>query len=75
MDRTTLTAALKPLGRRGLVKVAIDDDDKRSRRLVLTPAGRAALVVAMPLWEHTQTAIEGLVGNAGRLRAELQALC
>ena len=29
MDRTTLTANLKPLERRGLVKVSFDDADKR----------------------------------------------
>src|SRR5262245_66574027 len=29
-DRTTLTAALKPLQRRGLVTVAVDADDRRS---------------------------------------------
>src|SRR5215831_16574530 len=28
MDRTTLTAALKPLERRGLVTVTVDPDDK-----------------------------------------------
>jgi DNA-binding MarR family transcriptional regulator len=44
MDRTTLTAALKPLERRGLVKVVIDDADRRNRRLVLTSAGRALLI-------------------------------
>src|SRR5215472_12109087 len=32
MDRTTLTAALKPLQRRGLVTVMVDADDRRSRR-------------------------------------------
>ena len=31
MDRTTLTAALKSLERRGLVKVATDSSDRRSR--------------------------------------------
>src|SRR5882757_3470670 len=31
MDRTTLTANLKPLERRGLVKVTVDETDKRSR--------------------------------------------
>src|SRR2546422_4828958 len=31
MDRTTLTAALKPLERRGLVKVKADEVDRRSR--------------------------------------------
>src|SRR4030088_1210141 len=35
MDRTTLTANLKPLERRGLVTVSVDDADKRSRRLSL----------------------------------------
>ena len=41
MDRTTLTANLKPLERRGLVTVSVDAADKRSRRLTLTPPGRA----------------------------------
>src|SRR6478609_10724547 len=31
MDRTTLTAALKPLERDGLVAVTVDPDDRRSR--------------------------------------------
>src|SRR3954454_8519002 len=37
MDRTTLTAALKPLIRRGLVRVAPDPGDRRGRLLTLTP--------------------------------------
>src|SRR5208283_288408 len=44
LDRTTLTANLKPLQRRGLVKVKVDAADKRGRRLILTAAGRAVLV-------------------------------
>src|SRR3984885_5393649 len=40
MDRTTLTAALKPLERRGLVKVSTDPADRRGRLLALTPEGR-----------------------------------
>src|ERR1700741_3582541 len=36
MDRTTLTAALKPLERRGLVKVTADRLDRRSRLMSLT---------------------------------------
>ena len=39
MDRTTLTAALKPLERRGLVKVSPDPEDRRSRRIGLTRKG------------------------------------
>src|ERR1700760_2128284 len=40
MDRTTLTAALKPLERQGFLRVEIDARDRRGRRLVLTDAGR-----------------------------------
>jgi DNA-binding MarR family transcriptional regulator len=40
MDRTTLTAALKPLQRRDLVTVMVDVADRRGRRLRLTSAGR-----------------------------------
>src|SRR5690242_6499068 len=39
MDRTTLTAALKPLERRGLVRVSPDPNDRRGRLLLLTPQG------------------------------------
>jgi DNA-binding MarR family transcriptional regulator len=74
MDRTTLTANLKPLERRGLVRVAIDAADKRGRRLVLTPRGRAALAEAMPLWEQTEQSIERLVGDPSQLREDLLAL-
>jgi DNA-binding MarR family transcriptional regulator len=76
MDRTTLTACLKPLERRGLVAVAIDEADRRSRRLILTPAGRAALVAALPLWRREHAAIDRRVPAAGadRLRADLRGL-
>ena len=77
MDRTTLTAALKPLERRGLVTVSVDDADKRSRRLTLTPAGRVLLIAAVPVWEKEHAAIEGLLPQAhpDRLRADLRSLC
>src|ERR1700726_1354720 len=61
MDRTTLTANLKPLERRGLVAVRIDDVDKRTRRLTLTANGRALLSVAVPVWRQTQAEIDGLL--------------
>src|SRR5260221_8469121 len=66
MDRTTLTANLKPLERRGLVRVTIDDADRRSRRLILTPAGRALLASAIPVWRETHAAIDRLLprGNS-----------
>jgi DNA-binding MarR family transcriptional regulator len=76
MDRTTLTAALKPLERRGLVAVMVDADDRRSRRLKLTPAGRALLARAVPVWRSTHAEIDRLLPRAGseRLRRDLRAL-
>jgi DNA-binding MarR family transcriptional regulator len=76
MDRTTLTANLKPLVRRKLVKVMIDPTDKRGRRLVLTSAGRVALITALPLWRKEQARSERLIGgpNPALLRADLRAL-
>ena len=76
MDRTTLTAALKPLQRRGLVTVMIDADDRRSGRLKLTGAGRALLARAVPVWRRTHAEIERVLPRAGpdRLRRSLLAL-
>lgn len=76
MDRTTLTAALKPLARRGLVEVEVDPHDRRSRRMRLTPAGRALLASAVPIWRHTHAELDRLlpVGHPDRLRRDLKAL-
>ena len=76
MDRTTLTANLKPLDRRGLVRIKIDQDDRRSRRLVLTAKGRAALIDALPAWQEGHAAIApALAGRkTDRLRTDLRAL-
>ena len=76
MDRTTLTANLKPLERRGLVTVAADAADKRTRRLTLTAAGRALLCAAVPAWRRTHAEIELLLAGSrpDRLRADLRAL-
>jgi DNA-binding MarR family transcriptional regulator len=77
MDRTTLTAALKPLERRGLVKVAKDLSDRRSRILILTDKGRSLLARAVPVWEATHDEIEQQAPDIGwhELRKSLQALC
>jgi DNA-binding MarR family transcriptional regulator len=76
MDRTTLTANLKPLERRGLVTISIDDADRRSRCLALTPAGQALLVAALPVWQDQHAAIEALLTDVdpNRLRADLRVL-
>lgn len=75
MDRTTLTANLKPLERRGLVTVTADESDRRARRLALTPQGRALLVAAVPIWKRTHAALERkLKRGADALRADLMVL-
>ena len=74
MDRTTLTANLKPLARRGLVRAIVDDADKRVRRLSLTAAGRELLVAAVPVWRSEHAAVERELVGAERLRADLSAL-
>lgn len=58
MDRTTLTAMLKPLERRGLLRVEPDEGDRRSRRLVITDAGRDALVSALPAWRAVHAELD-----------------
>lgn len=76
MDRTTLTAALKPLERRGWVMLAVDPTDRRGRLLNLTPAGREVLSSAVPIWRRTHAAVERRLpnGDAERLRNDLRAL-
>jgi DNA-binding MarR family transcriptional regulator len=75
MDRTTLTAALKPLEARGLVAAA-PGADRRTRRLALTDAGRAALAAALPDWHATQVALAARLStpDAAALRAGLDAI-
>jgi DNA-binding MarR family transcriptional regulator len=76
MDRTTVTANLKPLERRGLIRIRIDRGDRRNRRLILTAKGRAALIAALPAWKSGHAAIEPALAsrNADRLRADLRAI-
>lgn len=76
MDRTTLTANLKPLERRGLLSVVPDPKDRRGRLLALTEAGRALLIQAMPVWESVHAALEAQLqpGEAAGLRAGLDRL-
>lgn len=61
MDRTTLTAALKPLVRRGLVSVAPDGKDTRARRLALTEDGHALLAGALPVWREEHDRVDRIL--------------
>lgn len=76
MDRTTLTAALKPLEKRGLLETMTDNKDRRLRRMKLTPAGYALLLRAVPIWTKTHAEVDDALGEGrpDRLRADLLAL-
>jgi len=76
MDRTTLTAALKPLQRRGLVEVRPAHHDRRSRELLLTAAGRALLAKAVPIWTREHARVEALMtpGAPAQVREALDGL-
>lgn len=76
MDRTTLTANLKPLDRRGLLETMVDPADRRGRLLKLTDAGLTLLQTALPIWKRTQAETENLLAETGAdsLRSGLRAL-
>lgn len=74
VDRTTLTANLKPLERRGLLTVAVDKDDRRNRVIALTARGRKLIRTAYPIWERTHEALEQPLKAPDRLRADLLTL-
>jgi DNA-binding MarR family transcriptional regulator len=74
MDRTSLTAMLKPLERRGWVEVLVDERDRRGRRPALTPEGRAALMRALPIWKREHAAVEAALADPDALREGLNAV-
>ncbi len=74
MDRTTLTAALKPLVRRGLVTISVNKKDRRTRLLTIRPAGRALLAKGFPIWRQAHLKLERDVSLPIALRAALLAL-
>jgi DNA-binding MarR family transcriptional regulator len=77
MDRTTLTANLKPLVRRRLVATMVDPDDRRGRLVSLTKPGRTVLREAVPIWRRVHKEIDCMLSLAADdkvLRAGLRAL-
>lgn len=63
MDRATLGHNLRPLETRGYVRVEVDEDDRRSRRISLTPAGRNILARAEKLWRKAQDKFNDTIGS------------
>jgi len=76
LDSSTLTAALKPLERRGLVQITSDPTDRRNKRLALTAEGREVLAAAVSIWKSTHLQVESQLKNSdpSRLRQDLQEL-
>jgi DNA-binding MarR family transcriptional regulator len=66
MDRTTLTRNLRPLEKRGLIRVQ-EGEDRRVRHVTLRPRGHEVLTKAIPLWREVQDRITAGLGE-DRLR-------
>ncbi|MDX8447741.1 MarR family winged helix-turn-helix transcriptional regulator [Mesorhizobium captivum] len=76
MDLSALGHTLKPLIRDGYVETFADMDDRRIKRVRLTPQGQAKLDEAIKLWSAAQQQFEDKVGaeQAAKLRAALDAV-
>lgn len=76
MDPSTLTAAVKPLARRGLLVVETDGEDRRARRLRITPEGVALMRGAASAWAQAHDEIEAALpeGAAQSLRDGLASV-
>jgi DNA-binding MarR family transcriptional regulator len=63
MDASTLTAAMKPLERRGLVRLIPDVEDRRSRLVQITAEGVALLGEAIRVWHSTHGDLDARLGQ------------
>ena len=72
MDRATLGHNLRPLEARGYVKIVVGQD-RRSREVSVTKAGRDMLAKGTQLWRRAQLAFEEAIGQdeSAKLRAAL----
>jgi DNA-binding MarR family transcriptional regulator len=76
MDRSTLGHLLRPLEKRGLVRLEVSERDRRSRAIALTQAGKAAVAKAVPRWASAQRRFERTFGEeaAFELRTVLKEI-
>ena len=76
LDRSALNHNLKPLERDGLLRVVVDPDDRRSRRIQLSKRGEAKLRQSLEAWEQAQQRFEAVFGakESAALRASLQLI-
>jgi len=64
MDRTTLTRNLKPLEKQGYLNILPGMQDRRSRRILLTDAGKKIQHCAMPYWRQAQNEMVNYLGES-----------
>lgn len=76
MDAGALAHTLKPLKRDGLIAIAADPDDRRSRLIRLTHAGKTKLAETDELWERAQVSFDAAFGpgKSRALRETMQVL-
>jgi DNA-binding MarR family transcriptional regulator len=67
MDRSTLGHLLRPLEKRGLVRLDVSEQDRRSRTVALTRPGKALVAKARPHWAGAQRRFEGTFGKEAAL--------
>jgi DNA-binding MarR family transcriptional regulator len=75
MDRATLGHNVRPLEARGLIRLEVGQD-RRSREVSLTKAGRDAVARGQRLWKQAQAIFEKEIGRdkAAALRAALDGV-
>ena len=73
LDRTALNHNLKPLQRDGLLAIAADAGDRRSKRVKLTRRGEIKLAESESAWLRAQDRFEAALGakEAAGLRKTL----
>lgn len=76
MDLSALGHTLKPLVRDGYVALIPDENDRRSKRVRLTPAGDTKAVETAELWQMAQRRFDEALGGekAAQLRDVLQTV-
>ena len=76
MDRSGLGHTLIPLERDGLVALAVNSSDARSRHVVLTVRGKALQKKATAMWARAQRTFANVVGRreAAKLQSTLLAI-
>jgi DNA-binding MarR family transcriptional regulator len=72
MDRTTLTADLKPLETRGFLEI-VPGKDRRTRVIAISKKGRKVLEAAIPAWQRAQEQVKSEFGEV-RLQGLLHDL-